>query len=137
MPDSIPFSVLDLSPIVEGGSAAQAFRNSLDLAQLSKWTSNATLYYETDTWGARVSSAYRDGYLDGVGGNGNVGSGYHSTNNIDFAAHYNAPGGLKLVFEGINLNGEDTVQYRRKKSMFIWGYENEPRYAFGARYRFN
>jgi luciferase family oxidoreductase group 1 len=29
----IPFSVLDLSPIVEGGSAAQAFRNTLDLAQ--------------------------------------------------------------------------------------------------------
>src|SRR3954464_12017261 len=30
---STPFSVLDLSPIVEGGSAAQSFRNSLDLAQ--------------------------------------------------------------------------------------------------------
>jgi luciferase family oxidoreductase group 1 len=29
----IPLSVLDLSPIVEGGSAAQALRNSLDLAQ--------------------------------------------------------------------------------------------------------
>jgi luciferase family oxidoreductase group 1 len=29
----IPFSVLDLSPIVEGGSAALAFRNTLDLAQ--------------------------------------------------------------------------------------------------------
>ena len=28
-----PFSILDLAPIVEGGSAAQAFRNSLDLAQ--------------------------------------------------------------------------------------------------------
>src|SRR4249920_2833812 len=29
----IPFSVLDLAPIVKGGDAAQAFRNSLDLAQ--------------------------------------------------------------------------------------------------------
>ena len=29
----IPFSVLDLSPIVEGGSAAESFRHSLDLAQ--------------------------------------------------------------------------------------------------------
>src|SRR5687768_4366064 len=28
-----PLSVLDLSPIVEGGTAAQAFRNTLDLAQ--------------------------------------------------------------------------------------------------------
>ena len=29
----IPFSVLDLSPIVEGGTAAQALRNTVDLAQ--------------------------------------------------------------------------------------------------------
>jgi luciferase family oxidoreductase group 1 len=29
----IPFSILDLCPITEGGSAAQSFRNSLDLAQ--------------------------------------------------------------------------------------------------------
>jgi luciferase family oxidoreductase group 1 len=29
----IPFSVLDLSPIVEGGDASQSFRNTIDLAQ--------------------------------------------------------------------------------------------------------
>jgi luciferase family oxidoreductase group 1 len=29
----IPFSVLDLSPIIEGGDAAQSFRNTLDLAR--------------------------------------------------------------------------------------------------------
>jgi luciferase family oxidoreductase group 1 len=29
----VPLSVLDLAPIIEGGTAAQAFRNSLDLAQ--------------------------------------------------------------------------------------------------------
>ncbi|HEX6535809.1 MAG TPA: MsnO8 family LLM class oxidoreductase, partial [Gemmatimonadaceae bacterium] len=29
----IPFSVLDLAPIVEGGDAAQSFRNTLDLAR--------------------------------------------------------------------------------------------------------
>src|SRR3954470_24806652 len=29
----IPLSILDLSPIVQGGDAAQSFRNSLDLAQ--------------------------------------------------------------------------------------------------------
>jgi luciferase family oxidoreductase group 1 len=33
-----PLSVLDLSPIVEGGTASQAFRNTLDLAQhAEKW----------------------------------------------------------------------------------------------------
>src|SRR5881398_2815144 len=29
----IPLSVLDLSPVIEGGAAADAFRNTLDLAQ--------------------------------------------------------------------------------------------------------
>ena len=33
MPDMIPLSVLDLAPIVEGGSARDALRNSLDLAR--------------------------------------------------------------------------------------------------------
>ncbi|MDB5988323.1 MAG: luciferase [Nevskia sp.] len=32
-PAAIPFSVLDLSPVVEGSTPAQAFRNTLDLAQ--------------------------------------------------------------------------------------------------------
>ena len=29
----VPLSVLDLSPILEGGDASQAFRNTLDLAR--------------------------------------------------------------------------------------------------------
>ena len=34
----IKFSVLDLSPIIAGGTAAQALKNSLDLAQhAEKW----------------------------------------------------------------------------------------------------
>jgi luciferase family oxidoreductase group 1 len=33
MADIIPFSVLDLAPVVEGGDAGQALRNSLDLAR--------------------------------------------------------------------------------------------------------
>jgi TonB-dependent receptor len=84
---------------------------SLDLAQLSPWTWNATLYYESVRWGARVSSAYRDAYLDGAGGNGNIGSGYHAMNNIDAAAHFNAGRGLKLVVEGLNLTNQAIDQF--------------------------
>ena len=37
----IPFSVLDLSPVIEGGDAAQSFRNTLDLAQhAERWGFN-------------------------------------------------------------------------------------------------
>lgn len=110
---------------------------SLDLLQLSKWTSNATLYYETATWGARISSAYRDGYLDGAGGNGNIGSGYHSTNNIDFAAHWNAPNGLKLVFEGINLTNQAIDQYTDIVADRVLAYTKSGRtFTLGVTYEF-
>ena len=32
----IPYSILDLAPVTEGSDAAQAFRNTLDLAQLAE-----------------------------------------------------------------------------------------------------
>ena len=59
----------------------------------------------------RLSTAYRDKYLDGAGGNGNIGSGVKATNNIDFAAHYNVLPKLKLTLEGINLSNEHSIQF--------------------------
>jgi iron complex outermembrane receptor protein len=110
---------------------------TIDLPQLSKWTSNATLYYETDTWGARLSSAYRDGYLDGIGGGGSVGSGYYSGNNIDFAAHYNVNGKLKLVVEGINLTNQAIDQYTDIASDLPTARTRSGRtFTFGATYEF-
>lgn len=39
----IPFSVLNLAPIVEGGDAAQALRNTLDLARhAERWAIGGT-----------------------------------------------------------------------------------------------
>jgi hypothetical protein len=32
----IPFSILDLAPVTAGSDAAQAFRNTLDLARLGE-----------------------------------------------------------------------------------------------------
>ena len=84
---------------------------TLPLFNLSKYTANATIYYETDTWGMRLSSAYRDKYLSGAGGNGNIGDGYKATNNIDFSAHYNVMPNLKVTLEGINLSNQHSIQY--------------------------
>ena len=110
---------------------------SLSLPQLSRWTSNATLYYETVRWGARISSAYRDGYLDGPGGAGNVGSGYRGAKNIDFAAHYNAPGGLKLVLEAINLTDAAIDQYTDAATKRLIAHTRSGRtFTLGATYEF-
>ena len=95
----------------ETDAMVDGVKRTLSLSNLSEWSSNATLYYETDVWGARISSAWRDDYLDGIGGNGNIGSGYHATNNIDAAAHWNVTPSVKLVVEAINLTDEAIDQY--------------------------
>ena len=53
----IPLSVLDLAPIIEGGTAAQAFANSLDLAQHAErwgyrrfWLAERHASYSEATW---------------------------------------------------------------------------------------
>src|SRR5262252_10334509 len=50
----VPLSVLDLSPIVEGSDAAQALRNTLDLAQ------------HVETWGYRRYWMAEHHNMDGV-----------------------------------------------------------------------
>lgn len=54
----IPFSVLDLAPIVVGGTAADSFRNSLDLAQhTEKWGFNRYWLAEHHSMPGIASSA--------------------------------------------------------------------------------
>ena len=72
---------------------------------------NATLYYETRRWGARLSEAYRGTYLDSIGSGGNIGEGYKATNNVDFASHYNITPTLKVTAEAINLTNQHIVQF--------------------------
>ncbi len=53
-----PFSILDLAPIVEGGTATQAFRNSLDLAQhAERWGYNRYWLAEHHNMPAVASAA--------------------------------------------------------------------------------
>ena len=92
---------------------------NLPLVNLSKWTANATLYYETSRWGARISEAYRGPYLDSAGGNGNIGEGYEATNNVDFTAHYNITKNFKATLEGLNLTNQHIVQFTDLKAQRI------------------
>jgi len=39
---AIPYSVLDLAPVLEGGTLAQSFRNMVDLAQRTEGWPNIT-----------------------------------------------------------------------------------------------
>lgn len=76
----------------------------LPLANLSKYSWNATLYYEKGAFGARISGAYRSGYIVGVpGGNGNNARGKLKSFTLDTAATLRVTDRATLTFQGLNL----------------------------------
>jgi TonB-dependent receptor len=120
------------NPITYSGTAI-----NMAMMNLSKFSANATLYYETQEWGARLSTAYRSKYLVGAGGNGNLGEGMKPTNNVDFAAHYNVNDQLKLVVEGINLTNQPITQYADKYADRLEvRTKSGVTFTFGATYEF-
>jgi TonB-dependent receptor len=88
--------------------------NSLntDLTGLSRNAFNATLYYEGERLSARVSGAYRDGYLTTVPGrNNNNVEGTKGSTNIDASASWKLTEQFDLTFEGLNLTDEYNDQW--------------------------
>lgn len=83
-----------------------------DLLNLSRNTYNLTLYYETEKFSARISSAYRGKYLTAFpGGNGTTEEGVNDANNIDASASYNVTDNFTVSLEAINLTDEYTDGY--------------------------
>lgn len=75
-------------------------------------TYNATLYYEDKRLSARVSAAYRDGYLLSFpGGNGNTEEGINSSLHIDASVSYDVTDTLTFSIEGVNLTDEYNDRY--------------------------
>lgn len=99
-----------LHNILVDGEMVPVYRPFLGL---SDKTANATLYFETENWGARVSASYRSDYLQGVevASNDQDESGFHGTTYWDFSAFVNLSENLKLTFEGVNLSNEREEQY--------------------------
>jgi TonB-dependent receptor len=111
-----PFNHLGLAAnatYADGASPAviNGVSHILPLTDLSKYSANATLYYETARWGVRISEAYRSQYLDSTGANGDLGEGYLPTHNVDVSAHYNITPQLKATLEAVNLTNQHIVQF--------------------------
>lgn len=110
-----------------------------DLVNLSPQSWNATLYYEDDTFSARISAASRDSYLQNVPGrNGNDLEGKMETFNLDASASYQLTDQIELTFEALNLTDEENHQWVGDDSrMSTSVYHHTGRqYYLGARYRF-
>ena len=76
-----------------------------DLTQLSRKSANATLYYEDSRLSARVSAAYRSGYLTQIPASeaGNDVQGTNSTLNIDASVQYTINRHLKVTLRASTL----------------------------------
>ncbi|OGT56874.1 MAG: TonB-dependent receptor [Gammaproteobacteria bacterium RIFCSPHIGHO2_12_FULL_63_22] len=88
--------------------------NSLktDLTGLSANAYNATLYFEGERFGARVSAAYRDDYLTTVPGRNNADvEGTKGGTNIDMSASWKVNDQVEITFEGLNLTDEYNDQW--------------------------
>ena len=83
-----------------------------DLVGLSKNAWNATLYYEGERFGARVSAAARDDYLTTVPGRNSADvEGTKGTLTIDASASYKLNDHWELSFEALNLTDEFNDQW--------------------------
>ncbi|MCU7553425.1 TonB-dependent receptor [Alteromonas sp. ASW11-19] len=103
-------------------------------------SANVQLYYEKHGWSAKVTYAWRDSYLIGVGqsqGSSDAPPQFARTyGQWDVSVHYDITEDLTVFFEGINLNNETEQGYGRYEEQFLFARQYGPRYALGLRYIF-
>ncbi len=109
-----------------------------DLTGLSESAYNATLYWENEVFGARISAAYRDDYLTTVPGrNNNDVEGTIETLNLDFSATWTVMPDLDITLEALNLTDEFQDQYVGSQGDRLSYYHHQGRqFLLGARYKF-
>jgi TonB-dependent receptor len=109
-----------------------------DLTGLSKSAYNATLYWENEIFGARLSAAYRDDYLTTVPGrNNNDVEGTIETLNLDFSATWTVMPELDITLEALNLTDEFQDQFVGAAGDRLSYYHHQGRqFLVGARYKF-
>mgnify|MGYP006272696951 FL=1 len=85
----------------------------IDLPAASENTYNALLGYESDRLSIRLTAAYRDEYLDELGGDPAEDRYVDEHLQIDLTANYDVTDSLKIYSQFINLNDEPFLAFQR------------------------
>jgi len=103
-------------------------------------SANFQAFYEKDGLSVKVTYAWRDSYLIGVG------QGQGSSDNPpqfaktygqwDMSVNYDINDNLTVFVDGINLNNETEQGYGRYEEQFLFARQYGPRYTLGVRYSF-
>ena len=109
-----------------------------DLLNMSPKSWNATLYYDDDTFSARVSASKRSSFLTRVPGqNNNDVEGKNATLNVDASISYKINDRLTVTLEGVNLTNEANDQFisRARNSPVVYHVTGRE-FLLGASYKF-
>ena len=109
------------------------------LLGLSRYSANATLYYEDEKWSARISGAYRSRYLMQVPGKetGTDSDGFDKTFNLDASVQYTVNPHLKFTLEGINLTDQYENEFNDTARDLSYYYHHTGREILaGVRYSY-
>jgi iron complex outermembrane receptor protein len=103
-------------------------------------SANLNVFYEKDGLSVKVTYAWRDDYLIGVGQAQGTserppqfGKEYAQT---DISVNYDVTDELTVFFEGINITNETEQGFGRYEEQFLFARQYGPRYTLGARYTF-
>ena len=103
-------------------------------------SANFQVFYEKDGLTVKVTYAWRDDFLIGVGqaqGSSDAppqfGKEYGQT---DLSVNYDVTDELTVFFEGINITNETEQGFGRYEEQFLFARQYGPRYTLGARYTF-
>ncbi|MGJ8679704.1 TonB-dependent receptor [Paraglaciecola sp.] len=97
-------------------------------------------FYEKDGISVKLTYAWRDEYLIGVGqsqgSSDNPPQFAKAFGQWDVSVNYDVDENFTIFFDGINLNNETEQGFGRYKEQFLFARQYGPRYILGARYSF-
>jgi len=97
-------------------------------------------FYEKDGLSIKVTYAWRDEYLIGVGqdqgSSDNPPQFAKEFGQWDLSVNYSIDENFTVFFDGVNLNNETEQGYGRYEEQFLFAREYGPRYILGMRYSF-
>lgn len=109
-----------------------------EITGISQTSYNATLYYETKTWGARASMSHRSKWFSGR--NPSVMSadtrGFQDSTYIDAAAFWNVNTNLQLTLDAVNLTNQKDTQFWGQNEYLYNQNQSGTTYMVGLSYKF-
>lgn len=101
-------------------------------------SANLQMFYEKDGISVKVTGAWRDKYLVGLGlpDTGSDEAPLYAEEFLqwDLSVNYEVSDNMTVFFDGVNLTNETERKYSRFESQFISAAQYGPRYVLGFRY---